>query len=150
MIPYIQIPIKTSKKQLMQKTVNKYIFFSWTLEWLAKFYFFQDKNEIDLRIIEENIYKSGLLSEKEASRNDISHWLQEMQAMKLIKLIKIIDTNTDEIALEKDGYEAYRNQTFQSMATSLLEANENKKMARWAVIVAVVSIILTLISFIIK
>ena len=147
MVPYIQIPIKTSKKELMQKTIDKYIFFAWTLEWLTHYRFFHDEEVINLKIIEENIYKSGLLKEKEITLNEISQWLQEMQVMKLIRLIKVVDMNKEEIALEKDGYEAYKNQTFQSMAVSLLEARESRKLAKWAVVLAVLSIIISIVIY---
>lgn len=145
MVPYIQIPIESSKKELMQKNVSKYIFFAWTLEWLAIHYFYKDIKDVNLRFIEENIYKSKLLSKKEASPNDISHWLQEMQAMGLIKLVKIVNTDESEINMTEFGYEAYRSQTYNSLATNLMEAQASRKIAKTAVWISVISIIIAII-----
>lgn len=146
----VNIELKTSRRKLLRQNASKYLFFAWTLDRLVQYYAYHHAERINIGYIDKSIYKTNLLKHSKESEENVNYWLQEMIFMGLIKLEVNHDIDQELLYITPKGVDAYKNQTFHIIAADLLEANENRRVARLAVIVAVVSIVISLISFIIE
>lgn len=139
----------TSRKKLLADNASKYLFFAWTLDRLVQYMVFRDAKRINIGYIVESIYTSKLIKKREHPAEDVNRWIQEMI------FLGLINCETDEIRdlelvnLKEKGLEAYKAQTYHTIAANLLEAEESRKLARCAMWLAAVSVFLAAVSIII-
>lgn len=76
-------------------------------------------------------------------------WISELSWMGLIVRVSERDTNS-EISLTKEGLVAYKSQPLHSIAASLIEARESRKLSNRAIWIAISSIIITAIFAILE
>lgn len=81
---------------------------------------------------------------KPYSERQINIWISELSWMGLITRVSESTTNST-LQLTKEGVEAYRNQTFHSVAANLLESRESRRLSIIAIWVAVAAIFISLI-----
>lgn len=146
----VNIELKTSRRKLLRQNASKYLFFAWTLDRLVQYHEYHNAERINIGYIDKSIYKTNLLKHSKESEENVNYWLQEMIWMGLIRLENNPVINQELLYITPKGVDAYKNQTYHTIAANLLEANENRKMAKWAVVVATLSIIITIVLSILK
>lgn len=141
----VNIELKTSKKTLLRQNATKYLFFAWTLDRLVQYQVYKKAERINIAYIDQSIYDTGLLKKCKKSKEDVNRWLQDMILMGLIRIEpnKVIDQEL--VYITDKGIEAYKQQTYHVIAAHLMEANASRKLAKWAVALAVLSIIITIV-----
>lgn len=111
--------------------------------------FFDEKNNVEISFndLMKEIWKNSTFDmEWSISVARVELIIVEMSWMGLI--IKTGETNNNlNIKLTQDGFIAYKDQRFHSIAASLLEAKESRKLALIAVIVSFITFVATIISF---
>ncbi len=73
--------------------------------------------------------------------------------MKFIGLIRIeYDPRIKQtlIYLTEKGVEEYKNQTYHALAANLLEAQESRRLSKTAILIAIVSILIAIVTWIIS
>ena len=141
----VNFDLKSGRKELMRRNASKYLFFAWTLDRLVQYKIYKNAERINIGYIDKSIYDTGLLKRGKESEEDVNRWLQEMILMGLIRLEDDHDIDQELIDILPKGVEAYKNQTYHVIAAQMMEADESRKMARMAVILAVLSIIITIV-----
>ena len=141
----VNFDLKTCRKELMRRNASKYLFFAWTLDRLVQYKIYKNAERINIGYIDKCIYDTGLLKKCKESEEDVNRWLQEMILMGLIRLEDNHEIDQELLYILPKGIEAYKNQTYHVIAAQMMEAAESRKMAQWAVAIAVLSIIITLV-----
>lgn len=140
----VNIELETSRGELLHRNANKYLFFAWTLDRLVQYLTYKKAERINIAYIDQSIYQTKLLKKNKKSKEDINRWLQEMILIGLIRLEHNKAIDQELLYITEKGIEEYKNQKYHVIAAQLLEANASRKMAKWAVIVAIISIIITI------
>lgn len=102
-----------------------------------------------LEIRDELIRRLDKSLVKSFSEEQINLWISELSWLNLIVRISERTVNSV-IQLTGKGLEVYQNQTFQKMAADLSEARASKNLAKIAIFIAILSMILTIISILVK
>ena len=137
----INLQLETSRKELLKDNASKFLFFAWALERLVQYYVYKEAERINIGYLDQSIYRTNLIKESKESEEKVSIWLQEMI------LIGLIRYETDEIRelelvyITEKGINAYKAQTYQMIAANLLEAEESRRLSRWAMWLAVIAIV---------
>ena len=74
----------------------------------------------------------------------INEWISELSWMGLIQRVSE-RTENSVISLTKEGLVAYQNQSLHQVAASLLEARESRHLSKVAIVIAIISILVTAI-----
>lgn len=138
-----------SNLQRMKMSCDKYLFYTWVLDYLTLNTAYNEAESLELSIIENGAISNDIIKQNKYSYNDISAWLQEMQLIGLIKLTKVYG-GKDEISITHEGFIAYKNQTYHVISAQLCEAYYSRKYATRAVYLALTSIIITIVIEIIN
>ena len=146
----VNFDLKDGRKELMRRNASKYLFFAWTLDRLVQYQIYYKAERINIGYIDKSIYDTGLLKKCKESEEDVNRWLQEMILMGLIRLEDNHEIDQELLYILPKGIEAYKNQTYHVIAAQMMEADESRKMAKLAVVLAVLSIAITLFITIIK
>lgn len=139
----------TSRKKLLADNASKYLFFAWTLDRLVQYMMFRGAERINVGFIDQSIYKSNLINESEQPVENVNRWLQEMIFIGLISLEVDNVRDLELVKIKEKGIEAYKAQTYHMIAADLLEAEETRKLSRWAMWLAAASVFLAAVSVII-
>lgn len=140
----INLQLETSRKELLKDNASKFLFFAWALERLVQYYVYKEAERINIGYLDQSIYRTNLIKESKESEEKVSIWLQEMI------LIGLIRYETDEIRelelvyITEKGINAYKAQTYQMIAANLLEAEESRRLSRWAMWLAVIAIVVAI------
>lgn len=89
--------------------------------------------------LEDLIFQKTTIKDKLRNRQQVDSTIISMVIMGLIQR----DTATDMIYLGDEGRKAYINQTYHIVAADLYEAAESRRVANWALIIAVISLVAT-------
>lgn len=143
-VPYRTYNIKTSRKELLEENASKYLFFAWTLNRLKEFLLCHDAKRINEGYITKSIYKTTLLEGVKEPDNLIEKWLLDMELIGLIKIEHDPAIKQTLIYLTKKGLDEYKNQTYHVLAANLLEAQESRRLSKTAIIIAIVSILISI------
>lgn len=141
----VNFDLKTGRKELMRRNALKYLFFAWTLDRLVQYQIYYKAERINIGYIDKSIYDTGLLKKCKESEEDVNRWLQEMILMGLVRLEDNHEIDQELLYILPKGIEAYKNQTYHVIAAQMMEADESRKMAKLAVVLAVLSIIITIV-----
>lgn len=141
----VNFDLKSGRKELMRRDASKYLFFAWTLDRLVQYKAYKNAERINIEYIDKSIYDTGLLKKCKESEEDVNRWLQEMIFMGLVRLEDNHEIDQELLYILPKGIEAYKNQTYHVIAAQMMEADESRKMAKWAVVLAVLSIIITIV-----
>lgn len=139
------IPLTYNMKKKAELNYDRYNFFSMILEHLANAKMrngeelFTQKNIVDFYLqTPQNAFK--------AQENFVRHWLGEMYTMGLLEWGAIDDDENVYVRITAEGLQAYKDQRFHSIAASLCEAAEAKRLTRWTMAIAIISAVLSIIS----
>ncbi len=146
----VNIELKTSRKTLLRQNATKYLFFAWTLDRLVQYQVHKKAERINIGYIDKSIYDTGLLKKCKKSKEDVNLWLQDMILMGLIRVEPNIEIDQELVYITEKGIEAYKNQTYHVIAAHLMEANASRNLSRWAVVLAVMSIVISIVLTILK
>lgn len=146
-VPYRTYNIKTSRKEFCKDHTSKYIFFAWSLRRLVEFWVCKDAQCINSGYLTESIQKTDLLKGCDVPKEKVDAWLSEMALLGLIVIGQSPDPQHPfNVRLTEKGVEAYKNQTYQLAATTLINAERSEKLACTAIWVARIGIVLTLVT----
>lgn len=145
-VPYRTYNIKTSRKVLIEENASKYLFFAWTLNRLKEFLLCQDANRINDGYITRSIHKTELLKGLKEPDRLVEKWLVDMDFIGLIRIVYDPNIKQTVIYITEKGIEAYKAQTYHTIAANLLEAEESRKLARRAFYAACASVVLSIIA----
>lgn len=141
----VNFDLKKGRRELLRRNSTKYLFFAWTLDRLVYYQIYYKAERINIGYIDKYIYDTGLLKKRKESEEDVNRWIQEMILMGLIRLEENIEIDQELLYILPKGIDAYKQQTYHVIAAQMMEANESRRLARWAVGVAVLSIIITIV-----
>lgn len=128
--------------EVLDMLAHKMITNEWTQNGTAPtMTFFEIREELSKRV-EKTLIKSF-------SEEQINLWISELSWLNLIERVSERTVNSV-VKLTGKGFEYYQNQTFQKMAADLSEARASRKLAKTAILIAILSMILTIISIIVK
>ena len=143
-VPYRTYKIEKSRKSIIEENASKYLFFAWTLNRLKEFLLCHDAIRVNEGYITKSIYKTTLLKGLKESDNLIEKWLLDMELIGLIKIEHDPAIEQTLIYLTKKGLDEYKNQTYHVLAANLLEAQESRRLFKTAIIIAIVSILISI------
>lgn len=143
-VPYRTYKIEKSRKSIIEENASKYLFFAWTLNRLKEFLLCHDAIRVNEGYITKSIYKTTLLKGLKESDNLIEKWLLDMELIGLIKIEHDPAIEQTLIYLTKKGLDEYKNQTYHVLAANLLEAQESRRLSKTAIIIAIVSILISI------
>lgn len=147
----VNLELKTSRRKVLRQNASKFLFIAWTLDRLVQYLMYNKAERINIGYIDKSIYKSRLLKHCKESEENVNYWIQEMIFIGLIRLETDPVINQELVYLTPKGADAYKSQTYHIIAANLLEASESRRMARWAVIIALVSVAISiLLAFLIR
>ena len=149
-VPYRTYNIKTSRKELLEENASKYLFFAWTLNRLKEFLLCHDAKRINEGYITKSIYKTTLLEGVKEPDKLIEKWLVDMKFIGLIRLKYDPTIKQTLIYLTEKGLEEYKNQTYHALAANLLEAQESRRLSKTAILIAIISILIAIVTWIIS
>lgn len=149
-VPYRTYNIKTSRKELLEENASKYLFFAWTLNRLKEFLLCRDAKRINEGYITKSIYKTTLLEGVKEPDKLIEKWLVDMKFIGLIRIEYDPTIKQTLIYLTEKGLEEYKNQTYHALAANLLEAQESRRLSKTAILIAIVSILIAIVTWIIS
>jgi hypothetical protein len=149
-VPYRTYNIKTSRKELLEENASKYLFFAWTLNRLKEFLLCHDAKSINEGYITKSIYKTTLLEGVKEPDKLIEKWLVDMKFIGLIRIEYDPTIKQTLIYLTEKGLEEYKNQTYHALAANLLEAQESRRLSKTAILIAIVSILIAIVTWIIS
>ena len=149
-VPYRTYNIKTSRKELLEENASKYLFFAWTLNRLKEFLLCRDAKSINEGYITNSIYKTTLLEGVKEPDKLIEKWLVDMKFIGLIRIEYDPRIKQTLIYLTEKGVEEYKKQTYHALAANLLEAQESRRLSKTAIIIAIVSILIAIVTWIIS
>lgn len=135
----INISHKSSDREYARRNLEKYFVFSHTIERLI----FQEEikglADCSLDSIVECIKacSSGRYKDEEW----IGRWIAEL---KFMGLIEYVDGESIRFKLTNAGKESYRQQTFQSIYSDLLNARDSRRLSVVAICISVLALILSL------
>ncbi len=141
----VNLELKTSRHTLLRQNASKYLFLAWTLDRLVQYQVYHKAERINVAYIDKSIYDTGLLRKCKKSKEDVNRWLQDMILMGLIKLEPNQQIDQELVYITEKGIDAYKSQTYHVIAAHLMEANASRKLAKWAVVLAVLSIVITIV-----
>ena len=145
----VNIQLKTSRKKLLRNNASKFLFFAWTLDRLVQYKAYQGAERINIGYIDSSIFRTNLIEETKESKEDVNYWLQEMIFIGLIKYEPDNVRDIELVHLTQKGLDAYKAQTYHIIAANLLEAQASRNLARWAIWLAAISVIITLMPILI-
>ena len=149
-VPYRTYNIKTSRKELLEENASKYLFFAWTLNRLKEFLLCHDAKMIPEGYITKSIYKTTLLEGVKEPDKLIEKWLVDMKFIGLIRIEYDPTIKQTLIYLTEKGLEEYKNQTYHALTANLLEAQESRRLSQTAILIAIVSILIAIVTWIIS
>lgn len=149
-VPYRTYNIKTSRKELLEENASKYLFFAWTLNRLKEFLLCHDAKRTNEGYITKSIYKTTLLEGVKEPDKLIEKWLVDMKFIGLIRIEYDPTIKQTLIYLTEKGLEEYKNQTYHALAANLLEAQESRRLSKTAILIAIVSILIAIVTWIIS
>ena len=136
----INISHNYNERKYFKKSLEKYFVFSNTIEYLI----FQERisnlADCSLESLQEMIKKcsNGKIKDEEW----IKRWIAELSFM---GLIECVESEPVQFRLTEAGKESYRQQTFQSIYSTLLNAKDSRCLSIIAIIIAVLAVILSII-----
>lgn len=142
----VKLQLETSRKKLLKNNASKFLFFAWALERLVQFRMYYGAERINIGYLEQSIYRTTLIKESKESEENVNIWLQEMIFMGLIILEENVKIDQELVYITEKGIEAYKAQTYQIIAADLLEAEESRRLSRWAMWLSFVAIVIALFS----
>lgn len=145
----VNLELKTSRRNLLRQNATKYLFYAWSLDRLVQYQVYKKAERVNIAYIDKSIYDTGLLKRSKQSEEDVNRWIQDMILMGLIRVEPNKEIDQELVYITEKGIEAYKSQTYHVIAAHLMEANASRKLAKWAVVLAVLSIIITLVLAII-
>ena len=149
-VPYRTYKIEKSRKSIIEENASKYLFFAWTLNRLKEFLLCHDAIRVNEGYITKSIYKTTLLKGLKESDKLIEKWLLDMELIGLIKIEHDPAIKQTLIYLTEKGLDEYKNQTYHVLAANLLEAQESRRLSKIAIIIAIVSILIAIVTWIIS
>jgi len=129
---------------------TRYYFISCAIEILIHKLYFEKKDWIDGKEISAIFFGrfSNFDTEWNMTKAQVELNLLFMNWMGLLDVKKGKDNNTL-YALTEDGKHAYKTQSFHNTAANLYYAKQSRKFAKWAFIIAILSMLITLIALIV-
>lgn len=149
-VPYRTYKIEISRKCIIEENASKYLFFAWTLNRLKEFLLCHDAIRVNEGYITKSIYKTTLLKGLKESDKLIENWLLDMKLIGLIKIEHDPAIKQTLIYLTEKGLDEYKKQTYHVLAANLLEAQESRRLSKIAIIIAIVSILIAIVTWIIS
>ena len=143
-VSYRTYKIETSRKSIIEENASKYLFFAWTLNRLKEFLLCHDAIRVNEGYITKSINKTTLLKGLKESDKLIEKWLLDMELIGLIKIEHDPVIKQTLIYLTEKGLDEYKNQTYHVLAANLLEAQESRRLSKIAIIIAIVSILISI------
>ena len=143
-VPYRTYKIEKRRKSIIEENASKYLFFAWTLNRLKEFLLCHDAIRVNEGYITKSIYKTTLLKGLKESDKLIEKWLLDMELIGLIKIEHDPAIEQTLIYLTEKGLDEYKNQTYHVLAANLLEAQESRRLSKTAIIIAIVSILISI------
>ena len=148
-VPYRTYKLETSRKSIIEENASKYLFFAWTLNRLKEFLLCHDAIRINDGYITKSIYQTTLLKGLKESDKLVEKWLLDMELIGLIKIEYDTTIKQTLIYLTEKGLEEYKNQTYHVLAANLLESQESRRLSKIAIVIAIVSILVAIGTWII-
>lgn len=139
------------KRENNLRTFNsvKYYVISLVLDTLVRRMVIRSSKDFEISFEElmQEIWKNGTYDmDWKLSKSKVELIVAEMSWMNLI--VKTGETSKNpNIKLTEEGFAAYKDQRFHSIAASLMEAKESRLLALIAIVVSLVTLIATIISF---
>jgi predicted transcriptional regulator len=109
-----------------------------------------DAKSINEGYITKSIYKTTLLEGVKEPDKLIEKWLVDMKFIGLIRIEYDPTIKQTLIYLTEKGLEEYKNQTYHALAANLLEAQESRRLSKTAILIAIVSILIAIVTWIIS
>ena len=129
----------------------KYLIFATVLDMLAHILVeeqmgLQQSHTLTTYEIRDRLRNDKQLSKviKPYADKQINEWISELSWMGLIQRVSE-RTENSVISLTKEGLVAYQNQSLHQVAASLLEARESRHLSKVAIVIAIISILVTAI-----
>ena len=129
----------------------KYLIFATVLDMLAHILVeeqigLQQSHTLTTYEIRDRLRNDKHLSKviKPYADKQINEWISELSWMGLIQRVSE-RTENSVISLTKEGLVAYQNQSLHQVAASLLEARESRHLSKVAIVIAIISILVTAI-----
>lgn len=129
----------------------KYLIFATVLDMLAHILVeeqmgLQQSHTLTTYEIRDRLRNDKQLSNviKPYADKQINEWISELSWMGLIQRVSE-RTENSVISLTEEGLVAYQNQSLHQVAASLLEARESRHLSKVAIVIAIISILVTAI-----
>lgn len=138
------------ESEILLEYRTRYYFISCVIEILIHKLYFEKKDWVDGKEISEIFFESF--------SNFDTDWNMTIAQVELNLLFMnwmgLLDAKKSEddivlYALTEDGKQAYKTQTFHNTAANLYYAKQSRKFAKWAFIIAIFSMLITLLALIV-
>ena len=130
-----------SETKISKDSRVKYWLFCKILDYLLANQFYVGKESVSYKDIHAYLDKQSTFDYMDSIYAQTELWIHEMLWLGLINF----DDKTQQMSLTVEGYKACQEQRYHSILASLYEAKYSRLIAKWALLVAIASITLTIV-----